>query len=137
MMATFCARTSLRSNSAYSARFFVCVCGSPPACCAGCPAFGVDWPVFGADWPAFGADWPCAARFAANNTTSGTRRHRRMGDLLLHLRWIILEDLVHGFSDALVPLLRLRGGIDLFRAHAPPDDLVLLGIGHVDDHRAD
>src|SRR6476619_7382754 len=83
-IATFWARTSLRSSSAYALRFSVLVCGSPA--CEDC--------------------W-CAARLLANRSTKAVVATRITvvlcrSRLRLHLGRVVLEDLGHRLVDALV-----------------------------------
>src|SRR5262245_30158388 len=60
--------------------------------------------------------------------------------LALHLRWIVLEDLIDRVGDVLVALFWLRLHVDTFLGgHPAPHhlSLSLLGVSHVDHERTD
>src|SRR5258708_7086148 len=56
---------------------------------------------------------------------------------LLRLRRGVLENLVHRIGDVVVGLLGFGLRVDFLDGHPAPGDLALLGVGHVDDERAD
>src|SRR5688572_8806530 len=116
MIATFCARRSVRSSSAYALRLSVFVSRSP--------ASGV--------W-AYAETLPAAT----SRATAVVRRTTFVPPLLLLLRWIVLENLLDGLVDALVALLGIGLRIDFLDAHSAPRQLVLLRVRHVDDEGAD